>query len=438
MAIERINKDWQADPWNTTTDTVSSMVIQSSHYGGSFQAVTVKSSANYPDALGGTPTRYFVELPLSIDVSDLAGAKPIAIYDNDSSATLTRVTGVPSANEYRVPPVASERNNVIEVNSGQAGNTIEFNYYGMNTVLNAATLDYLRNNMVDMKSVTASTAITTTDGYDVFICDPSTTMITMTLPDLASSIGRRIKIKCIANGIIKIIRAGSDVIDDGIKNQTAVYLHSKGDSMVLLATSSNWLMDSVTDVILTGWISHSDWSNVELGTINIVVDNGSSGALGYELGETVSDTVHSGKVIDITDNADGTGTIIVYSCSSGAFFTNNNTLTGNNSSASALVNGNTKNVNAKFYHGNNIDKEYYTVCAFYSASSTTTNIGAFDISQKSIPSGVNFGTECIDVDGDSFEFYTAASGFIVISPTTGTGVNATGEKFYNIKYKRKI
>lgn len=127
-------KNWQADPWNATTDTVTNFRVQSTHYSGSYEPIFAPGSANFPDT---TPTRYFMYLPFSIDVSDLGGSYPIALYDQDSSATLTRVTAAPGANEYRVPPAASENNAVIELNAAQAGHEIDYDYYGLGSSLNA-------------------------------------------------------------------------------------------------------------------------------------------------------------------------------------------------------------------------------------------------------------------------------------------------------------
>jgi hypothetical protein len=436
MAIERIIKNWQADPWDVTTDTVSSMHIQSVHYSGSFQAVTAPATANYPDALHDTPTRYFVELPLSIDVTDLAGLKPIAIYDNNSSATLTRVTGSPSANEYRVPVAASERNNVIEVNAAQASHVLEYDLYGMNTVINKEFADYIRNNMCDVKNCSSDYTITDTDGYQVYECSSSDVMSTITLPTLANNIGRPIILKNLEDGITKAICSGSDTIENGSSDNTYLYLHSKNDKLHLIGGKTEWQVIDYCDIISTGWVNRSDWSNVHIGSVTVNIDGGSSGSLGFELGEGVSSSNAGGRIINITDNADGTGILILYECTGGGSFINNAAITGNNSSAAAVVNGATLNVDSNFYHGSGLDMDKYN--KIFQISTDGTNNNSFEIGDVESNYGAATGWIKYQIDTNNFMIQTGLSGLTYI---TGAGafIPIDAENwFHRIIYERGI
>jgi hypothetical protein len=109
--------------------------VKSTYYSGEYYNITASVAANYPDE---APTRYFIELPLVPDVSDLTGLMPISIRDVTSSTNLTRVSSVPGVNQYRIviSQTGIDRPHILELHSGQAGHTIGFDYYGKNTILN--------------------------------------------------------------------------------------------------------------------------------------------------------------------------------------------------------------------------------------------------------------------------------------------------------------
>jgi hypothetical protein len=126
MAITKFS--YEVDPWNS--DLPCYLHLTSPHYSGTEDAFTVPASPNYPHLLSGTPSRYFLKTSYIIDVSALTGARPCTLYDSTSAVTLTRVTGVPSTNQYRiVTDLSSKRRSVIEFHSGQAGHTIDYDMY---------------------------------------------------------------------------------------------------------------------------------------------------------------------------------------------------------------------------------------------------------------------------------------------------------------------
>lgn len=148
------------DPFNS--DTQYYLRVQSAHYSGGFADVTAPASANFPN--NGSPTRYFVELPMAIDVSDLAGTRPMTVYNVTDTTAMTRVSGAPGAYEYRVPPSTSKWRNVIEINSAQASDVIGFDYYGIESLINAERANYIYN--------TFYTGATTISGTPTFSGNP--------------------------------------------------------------------------------------------------------------------------------------------------------------------------------------------------------------------------------------------------------------------------
>lgn len=119
--------DYEVDPFNS--DTPSYMRFRTSFYSGTDQQFIVPAAANYPSPRDTTPTRYFASVPLRLDVSDLGGSRPMILRDADTTTVLTRVSGTPGANEYRVSPNSSTRRTIFEMHSGQAGHYIDYDFY---------------------------------------------------------------------------------------------------------------------------------------------------------------------------------------------------------------------------------------------------------------------------------------------------------------------
>jgi len=125
--------DYAGDPFNS--DAIADgehPQIVSTGYSGPYADIVCPASPNYP---ANTPGRYFGFLPSMVDITDTGGLRPILVKDGGTS--LTRVTGAPGANQYRIAPATSKMPNIIEFNSGQAGHTISFSYYGTGSIINA-------------------------------------------------------------------------------------------------------------------------------------------------------------------------------------------------------------------------------------------------------------------------------------------------------------
>ena len=172
--------DYLGDPFNS--DLIASgesLHVQSEEYSGEYNDIVAPSSPNYPV---NTPTRYFIELPLKIDQSDLGGSQPIIVKDVTTATVLTRVSGTPGANQYRIAPSTSIRPNVVELHSGQAGNTIGFDYYGEGSILTATNTNQL-SGYVELISTSSRnvTNATTTFSFDSVRRNTNTNLFTPNL-----------------------------------------------------------------------------------------------------------------------------------------------------------------------------------------------------------------------------------------------------------------
>jgi hypothetical protein len=141
MAFNTVS-DNPVDPFDSDSIAAGAHYhVQSVSKSGSYQDIVVPV-ANYPQA--GSSTRYFVELPMIIDQSDLAGSRPITITQETGSGApfdLTRVGTTPASGEYRLADSSSVRGHVIEVHADQEGETISYDFYGDGSVLNSAELN---------------------------------------------------------------------------------------------------------------------------------------------------------------------------------------------------------------------------------------------------------------------------------------------------------
>lgn len=263
-------KDAAHDPF--ASDAITEYYhIQSAYYAGSYANVTVAAAANYPVT---TPTRYFVQLPLSIDVSALAGSRPISVYDVTAGTGLTRVSGVPGANQYRIPPATSVRRNVIEVHSGQAGDVLGFDYYGIETVINASSFETL----LDLNGAIncAGDIITAEDlkiGDSKYIgCTSDTDLMQLTSDVLtvngkilsADSIkrgtdGEYIQEKTVSTSSWNMYTTGTISIAHGIASLAALNIRSI--SIIVINTAGNLVAELCCDN--GGWVT-IDSTNVNL------------------------------------------------------------------------------------------------------------------------------------------------------------------------------
>jgi hypothetical protein len=411
--------------YNAFTNTVTPKLI--GYKGNPTEDRTIPTSAPYTIILHESPQ---LNVPSTTSITDTTTATVL----EEVSKTTT-----PGNNQYRVN--YDERGNgQIEFNANQKTHSISIKYYGEGSIEKKENYQSTINEITQLNIINIDTDTTldvNTVGPDVLLLvNPSASRINITLYGLATNSGNKIRIVNINNGIVRILRGGSDTIDDGISNVTEISTYKKGDFLYLFATASEWIINRMLSRIDTGYINWSDWTNVHLGTVDINVNAGSN-PLGYEVGELVSGAGGAGgRILRIQDNLDGTGIITVYQCTAGGNFINGNVLTGANSLATANINGNTKNVDVDFYHGNGIDIEYFDVDIVWSTDATGNN----SFRPKYADSANNLvGTTILQVDTNSIRYQTGGIAPVVYIDDTSNGVGITIQDWYSKQtWKRTI
>jgi len=104
------------------------------------------------------------------------------IKDVTGGVTLTRVTGVPGVNQYRVAPDDSKTPHVIELNSGQAGNTIGYDFYSFGSIADAENFNSpeVTGTITSLGEIIGE-SISLTDTNNVYANDTGTTVKSLTV-----------------------------------------------------------------------------------------------------------------------------------------------------------------------------------------------------------------------------------------------------------------
>ena len=118
------------DAWNG--DAVAyPTAVTSTGYSGTWNPVVAPASANYPFDSTPGKSRYVIRLPFIP-----AQGKTLAL--KYGSTVMTPVSGAPSlSGQYRVAPSSSLTPNLVEINSAQAGATIDYNGYASGAIINS-------------------------------------------------------------------------------------------------------------------------------------------------------------------------------------------------------------------------------------------------------------------------------------------------------------
>jgi hypothetical protein len=414
------------DPFATTTDSISEYYrVQSISQSGAYNDIVAPSAANYPV---NTPTRYFIELPHRIDVSDLAGSRPITLYDNTSSTTLTKVTTAPAANQYRVAPSDSIRRSVIEIHSGQAGNTLSYDYYGMGSVVDALEMNEIRYHNTVTK--TSTYVILDNDGFDTIFFNIAEA-ITTTLPTAADNDGRLITImKTSSTGVLTIDGEGGETID----GDTEIYLFSQYDYAELICDGSNWHIRKMEANVWTGWVNRSDWTNTHIGLVTVTYDNSTGGGKSWDVGETVTETGGNACTGIIVSDS---GTILLLrDITNGGVFANNGVITGSNSSNVALINevsGDNKNQDTNLEH-NMVQNLRALDWDFFISTDGTENNSFNTGTTDDTAQDRNY--QMFQVDTSNIKLQSGANGVTQMTDAGTTNSIDTEDYYYNINVRR--
>jgi hypothetical protein len=362
------------DPYATTVDDISAYYhVQSVTKGGTFLDLVVTSAANYPDALAGTPSRYFGYFPMRIDRSDLSGSRPIVVKDETTATTLTRVTGSPSTNEYRIPPENSIRRNTVEFHSGQAGHTISYDYYGEATMFSAD--EWNRKRWINYYSVTDNYTILDGDLFDeIHVAhSASTGLITIGLPTVAANEGRRIRVQNTGLGLTKVDGEGAETISYKGNALSVFYLVGEDDYIDIISNGTEWKVLHCYMCIESGFYNRSDWTAGHIGFANFDYDNqsDSSDRTGFKY---VLDSGVTGLCIEDSAPSGNSGTYTVCFVTGTGLAINDEEVTFGDS-ITADVNegsGNNKNQDWDITHNMGINIKDYTTRMFFNSTASWT------------------------------------------------------------------
>lgn len=417
------------DPFASTVDSVSEYRhVQSVSKGGTYLDVYADDALNYPV---GTPTRLFVSLPERIDRSDLTGSRSIIITDQTIAANLTRVTGLPTGNEYRIPPESSVRRDIIEVSSTKLSRQFSYDYYGLGSVLNAE--EYNNRHWVNNYTITADYAILDNDCYDrVDIAHSSTTkLVVVTLPTLADNIGRRIRVQNTGTGLTRIDGEGSEKISLLGNSLDSVFLVTEDDYIELVAETTDWKVEHYHFSVITGWINNSNWAVVRFGAAFTYDTKSAAVDL---TGQHITEATSNQTALVLYDSG-GTGNSgVLYVCSIAVgtgVWTNDRVVTCGSGGYTVAVNegtGTSKNIDYDLYHGIGINPgqwEYHM-----HVNSSAAFAGAYDIPLfVDNAGGAVYGSQLVQTNTNSFGVYAYTQGLIVIN-TSFTGIAIDAEDWY--------
>lgn len=249
------------------------------------------------------------------------------------------------------------------------------------------------------------------DNYGYIWVNATTGDKTITLPTLADNQGREILVGASHHGGAVIVDGeGAETIDG---NATFKICNQYG-FIKLKAITGGWVSISHKSVFDSGWINNSDWTIRQLGnvTVNYTGSTGTfiTGEAIYESSAAASTTTGKGGIVASAS----TLALILRNVTGGGAFTNAYFIHGVTSSAGAVVNGATKNVDTNVTHGLGRNLSELTVVMSYSTT-------ASDTLSWSIPmafvSGVNeIGNLPQQVDTNTLKIQTGDySGFITFS-----------------------
>lgn len=302
------------------------------------------------------------------------------------------------------------------------GTDIDYYITGLNLKSQIVTA----SNFVDVSS---DKTINEGSGTTYFVTTGSS-LIEFTMPAPATnknSFYTIIKIDAGA-GLIKINPAASETLG-GI---STVYLFQQTDAIVLRSDGVNWhIANNFKPYFKSGWINRSAWADVHLGFQQVTYDN-LSGT--FTIGEIVTEATSSNTGIIIDDTA---SVLTLVSVTGTGVFTNNRQLTGGTSSATADVNGDTKNVDSNVLHNWGTSFENINSELTLNAGVTIAEASKRRVLDSYNAEGTSRGTGIIVVDTNSFHIQAMTDGFRTVSTAGAQDLWATGDWFYHLEARLK-
>ncbi len=285
-------------------------------------------------------------------------------------------------------------------------------------------------------AISADTTIGDQTTNKLYWCDSGTDGIKITLPTLADN----------QNIELTFLQTNSDssvtMIDgegaETINGLTHVFLENQGQTLKLKGESSEWKIISGLLIADTGWRNFADQTNRELGSQEVDYDN-LSGT--FQVGETV--TFASGVTGVVM--ADDGSTLKLHLMTGVGYAVNNESITGNKSSATALVNepgGNTKEQDTNMYHGLAVSQYKLYKKIIISTDKTDANIVIDSDSlynadaAPGAPLYFNFGWRGVDTNNTQCQ--TGADGVTQMNADGTTTTLSASDYYYKIILELKF
>lgn len=268
---------------------------------------------------------------------------------------------------------------------------------------------------------TADYTILDSDNLRLILVNSISKDVTIILPTLADNQEREL--------IIKATHAGGKIIIDGEGGETidgalTFVLQSQYDFVKVKAIATEWVVLNFKAVYSSGWINTNDWLNRHLGSATIAYNN-LSGT--FIVGELITEEI-SGNTGIIQSDA---GSILILKNVTGTgIFTNSRELTGSTSSATADINGDTKNIDSNVLHlfNKNIDK---LKTKFFWNTTATDATASCNLNGDTANNGF-YAKKNWGVDADNIKIQTGDSGIMNVGDAGGFEIWNTEDYYYKI------
>ena len=162
LNIELNNRS--ADGFNN--DQIYPMRYRTSEFGGTDPTFQVPLTPTFPNSRSGTPTRYIIEFPGSIYTVDLT-TYPVIL--KSGATILTRVLGVPSANEYRIViNTSSTKKTQIEFAVDNTGQEIHYDLWVDESVMVSDENGNINVKNINSSNITTENLSVSNQGFIIF------------------------------------------------------------------------------------------------------------------------------------------------------------------------------------------------------------------------------------------------------------------------------
>lgn len=379
---------------------------------------TIPSSAPYTFLLHETPQ---FNVPSTTHIFD---ASQGGMELEEVSKTTT-----PANNQYRVN--YDERGNgEVEFNAAQKGHSVNCKYYGLGSLNKIETLQAVVSAITSIQVLTYATDTILSDnqtaGKLALELDCRDSNVTITLPDASLNEGLQISVNQLYKGGRGIINGkGADTI----AGYSEIYIDDQGNGGLIYSNGVEWKIQGDwkhTIKFFDDFRGNNDWTNRELGSIDINYDNLAGN---FIVGETIVEAISGYEAVVMSDD----GAVLKVKNADGNF-TNNREITGQTSGASADVNegtGSTKNVDSDIYHGTGQNLVMIDLWLIISEDGTHDN----SFFQQGFNQTGERGSAVWQTDSNSLEPQTGTSGLYICDRTGNLISLDTQDWVYAYKFK---